>query len=169
MNKAAQLFLASMALTRSLTTSVVAVVVLCPDLNPDWFILRIQLSDKKEQSCTLMSRHDMFHLSFWLSSTPSRFRPSSPLSPVYLNRWSLFVCCQFVLFVKSASIFVSAPAFSQSLFSCPGLTLGCPDCEPTRYHSAWAFLPSCTFAPSLDLPTSAWPDPEHAYLPAFLL
>ena len=49
MNKAAQLFLASEALTRSLTTSVVAVVVLCPG----WCILRKKISDKKEQSCTL--------------------------------------------------------------------------------------------------------------------
>jgi hypothetical protein len=32
---------------------VVAVVVICSGLNPDWFILRIQLSDKKERSCTL--------------------------------------------------------------------------------------------------------------------
>jgi hypothetical protein len=52
-NKAAQFFLASEALTRSLITSMVAVVVLCPGINPDWFILRIQLSDEKEQSYVL--------------------------------------------------------------------------------------------------------------------
>ena len=46
-NKAAKLFLAFKALTRSITTSVVSVIVLCPGLNPDWFIFKIPCLDKK--------------------------------------------------------------------------------------------------------------------------
>ena len=65
------------------------------------------------------------------------------LSPGYLYVCSLFVCCQFVLFVQ--------PAFSQLLFL-PSLSflillvlnLAWPNSEPT------CFLPSCTFATPLD-------------------
>jgi hypothetical protein len=49
-NKAAHFILVSKALTRTLTTKVVAVIVMCPGLNPDWFTFKIHFSDK-EQSC----------------------------------------------------------------------------------------------------------------------
>ena len=53
-----------------------------------------------------MSHPDLFHVSLCLSLPPSRCRPSSPLSPVYLH-----LCCQFVLFVQAYQHFVSAPRF----------------------------------------------------------
>jgi hypothetical protein len=56
-----------------------------------------------------LSHPDLFHLSLCLSPPPSRCSPSSPLSPVYLYLCSLFVYCQFVLFMKPTSVCSPAP------------------------------------------------------------
>jgi hypothetical protein len=95
----------------------------------------------------MVSHPDLFHLSLWLSPPPSSCHPSSQLSPVYLYLCFLFVCCQFVLFVKSTSGFVSQLLiFPVSLFS------------PSRF---W-LLPVLTLSPT------AWPLCLPLSLPADL-
>jgi hypothetical protein len=111
-----------------------------------------------------VSHPDLFHLYLWLSPPPSRCRLSSPLSTVYLYLCSLFVCCQFILFVKSTSGFVS-----QLLLFPVSLLLAPPGFDPCLSWDRlpddsvwpWARLPTCTFAPPLD----SWPLPTLS-LPA---
>jgi hypothetical protein len=72
---------------------------------------RCQFNTFLQEGRLQLSHPDLFHLSLCLSSPPSRCRPSSPLSPVYLYLCSLFVCASLFCFVKSTSIFPCAPGF----------------------------------------------------------
>ena len=105
-------------------------------------------------SCPCKITHpDLLHLSLRLSPPPSRCRPSSPLSPVYLYLCSLFVCCQFILFVSSclfpASLFLALLVFDTCL--------ACPDPEPACLTTLPAVLYLCPYMDFRPLPDLTLP------------
>lgn len=100
---------------------------------------------------TILSHPDLFHMSLHLSPPPSGCHPSSPLSNVYLYLSSLFVCCQFVFFVKPTSVCSPAPVCFLVLF--------CPFCLPWP----WACLLFYTLSHLTGLLTPGCPDPETAW------
>ena len=100
--------------------------------------------------CIKPSHTDLFHLSLWLSPPPTGVAPL-PHHPPCIYTCVLSVCCQFVLFVKPASVFRLIYCFSPVSDFDPCLShlrARLPD------HSAcpcpWAWLLSCTFASTLD-------------------
>jgi hypothetical protein len=103
-----------------------------------------------------------------IASTPSRCRPSPLLSPVYLYLCSLFVFCQFVLFVQVNQRFVSQLLlFPVCLFSPSWFW---PLSVLTPSPPAWPLcLPlSLHISPLLDyrrLPAARYRCPTSAYWP----
>jgi hypothetical protein len=119
-------------------------------INKLWFVFT---RDGNMRTNMNMSHPD---LSLCLSPAPSRCRPYSPLSPVYLYLCSLFVCFQFVLFVKPTSVCFPVSACYLLLFFSPSQFWAF--CLPWP----WDCLPFCTLPHHPGLLTPACPDPETA-------